>query len=324
VVLFAHGHTRVPLSQARELVASGEGYATESEAQDAAARWRTRLRFAFAGSLIGADFFTRAPKQHITPHGLDWLREQIRSRNTGPTARLGVLSGYLGRGVEVVAKTLLDAEGLLLAGPQVEGDRVLQDVRGTQVFECEPRPVFASLDFDSLIERSLDLFLQLIAAATAKDVSLNDNEELAFELFSGSFFEPTVDGRLLLLMMAVDARTVQELRAEPLLALLEQFIAATEAAGLAAEESEALVNGLGNLKRESISRAGQRLAETLGGRRYLEELPPQFYKRCYSLRSTLVHGNPPYPSFDEVNTHGGALESFVRDLLTLPLGVDLA
>jgi hypothetical protein len=200
---------------------------------------------------------------------------------------------------------------------------VLQDIRGTQVFQCEPRPVFASLHVDTAIERSPELFLQLIAAATESDISLDDKEELAFELFSGSFFEPTADGRLLLLMMAVEARTVQEPRADASLALIEQFIAATKAAGLAHEQTEPLVNGLGNLKRESISAAGQRLAETLGGRRYLEESPPRFYKRCYALRSKLVHGNPPYPSFDDVNAHGGALEVFVRDLLTLPLGVDL-
>lgn len=126
-----------------------------------------------------------------------------------------------------------------------------------------------------------------------------------------------------MLMMAVEARTVQEPRAEASLALVEQLIGVTRAAGLAHEQTDALVSGLGNLKRESISQAGQRLAETLGGRRYLEELPPQFYKRCYALRSTLVHGNPPYPPFGEVSAYGGALELFVRDLLTLPLGVDL-
>jgi hypothetical protein len=184
-VLFAHGQRRIALSEAAELVLSGEGYASESYAREAASRWRTRLRFAFAGSLIGADFFSRAPTQHITPHGLEWLRGQIRSRNTGLSARLGLVSGSVGRRAEVVAASLRAAESRLLGGPQTATDRVLQDVRGTQVFECEPRPVFVSLDFDSAIGRSPERFLQLIAAATKKDISLDDKEELAFELSQG-------------------------------------------------------------------------------------------------------------------------------------------
>jgi hypothetical protein len=90
-----------------------------------------------------------------------------------------------GRRAEVVAASLRAAESRLLGGPQTATDRVLQDVRGTQVFECESRPVFVSLDFDSAIGRSPERFLQLIAAATKKDISLDDKEELAFELSQG-------------------------------------------------------------------------------------------------------------------------------------------
>jgi hypothetical protein len=105
--------------------------------------------------------------------------------------------------------------------------------------------------------------------------------------------------------------------------LVEQFVAATKTAGLPSEEQALLVNGLGMLKQESISRAGQRLAEGLGARTYSGQAPPEFFKDCYGLRSRLVHGSASYPSLDEVNDAGGALELFVRDLLTLPLGVDL-
>jgi hypothetical protein len=321
VLLLSHG-PRIPLSGTGQLVLKGEGYATEAEALEAASRWRWRLRFAFAGSLIGADFYLRAPSQHITPLGLAHFRGLLRSRSTGLPARLGLLCGGVGRRAEVVAAALIRAESRLLGGPAVEGDRVLEDVRGTQVHECEPRPLFLAVNLEVTVKRSLERFLTLIAAATQQDVRLNEKEELAFELFSGSFFQPTADGRLLMLMMAVESRIEQELRAEASLGLVEQFVEAAKAAGLPPEERDPLVNGLRTFKRESISRAGKRLAATLGTRTYLEHAPATFFRDCYSLRSRLVHGDA-YPSLDEVNNAGGALELFVRDLLTLPLGVDL-
>ena len=39
----------------------------------------------------------------------------------------------------------------------------------------------------------------------------------------------------------------------------------------------------------------------------------------YQLRSNLVHGNLPYPTFETVGAVAGALEVFVSDLLTVPI-----
>lgn len=43
-----------------------------------------------------------------------------------------------------------------------------------------------------------------------------------------------------------------------------------------------------------------------------------FFAYCYQMRSNLVHGNLPYPTFEEVSRVCGALEVFVSDLLTSP------
>jgi hypothetical protein len=313
VVLLAHGRPRLPLSEASQLVLSGEGYASEAEAEDAASRWVARLRVAFAGSLMGADFGLRAPSQRITPHGLEWIAGRLRTRGGVLTGRLGSLSGRAGRAFEIAAAASRRAENSLRGGPLAPGSRVLHDVHGPQVFECRPPPVFATVDLDLLVKRSPERFRELVAAALEKDIALTEREELAFELFSGSFFEPTADGRFLLLMMAVEALTVVEQRSKAAAAHIDELVATTQAAALTPEETESLANALRMLKRESISRAGQRLAQSLGSRTYLDQQPPDFFKRYYSLRSRLVHGNQPYPSFDEVNSEAGALELFVRD-----------
>ena len=291
VVLLARSESPMPLSQAEELVLRGEGYESEVEAEEAASRWVAGLRVALAASLIGADFGRRGPAQHITPAGLEWLKE-----------------------------LLLSTEGSEAARRVADGSLVVQHVHGTQIYECEPRPVFAALDLGVLVQRSPERLLRLIAEAAEKKVAVHDTEELAFELFSGSFFEPSADGRFLMLMMAVEVLTVPERRGEAATTHVDRLIAATHGAGLAPEETESLANALGNLKRESINRAGQRLAETLGSRLYLEQSPADFFKQCYGLRSRLVHGNQPYPTFDDVNIQAGALELFVRDLLLLAAG----
>ncbi|MFL5960117.1 MAG: hypothetical protein ACJ75G_07645 [Gaiellaceae bacterium] len=303
------------MSEAGVVVLLGQRYATAAEAEEAASRWATRLRVAFAGSLIGADFGLRAPAQHITPYGLASLRNLLGARGTRLALFVGRASGALGRILEVGAG-LANKLANRLAGSQVQGDRILQDVHGTQVFECEPTPIFARWDLGFIVGRSPERFLDFIAQAEEKDISLSEKDELAFELFSGSFFESTADGRFLLLMMAVEALTVQEQRGEAATAHIEHLIAITRTATqLPADEVDSLVNGIREFKRESISRAGQRLAQTLVNRTYLEREPASFFKQCYRLRSKLVHGETPYPSFEEVNVQAGALELFVRDLL---------
>jgi hypothetical protein len=321
VALQAHGQHPIPLSEAAQLVLRGEGYASEVEAEKAAARWVLRLRLVFAGSLIGADFGLRGPTQHITPHGLAWLDGLLPTRNGRTAVCLGRLSGFARRPLEKAAAASARAENRLLGGRHPQGTRVLQDVHGTQIYECEPRPAFAEFSLGLIAKRSPERFRAYVAEATEKGVALHEKEQLAFEVFSGSFFEPTVDGRLLTLMIAVEVLTVAGQRDEATTAHIDELIASTQSAALTPEQTEPLVNALRGLKQESINRAGQRLAQTLGSRTYLEQSPLDFFRRCYRVRSQLVHGGHPYPTFDVVNTLGGALELFVRDLLLLAAGL---
>jgi hypothetical protein len=88
---------------------------------------------------------------------------------------------------------------------------------------------------------------------------------------------------------------------------------------LSAEEKRSLVGGLRELRRESISSAGRRLAaERLGERTYMEMPAAKFFAHCYDLRSRLVHGGEPRPSRQEVGSAAAALGVFVSELLTEP------
>jgi hypothetical protein len=199
------------------------------------------------------------------------------------------------------------------------GGRVLPDVHGVLVFECDPPAEFLNLQPELIALRGTEQLLERIAKATEKDVTTNDTEELAYDLFSGSFFEPAPDGRFLMLTMAVETLARRELRAEAAIKHVDQLIADTRAITLPADERDSLLGALETLKTESTSRACQRLAQKLGDRMYDGRAPASFFSRCYRLRSKLVHGEEPRPTFGEINGQVADLERFVSDLLSLGL-----
>jgi hypothetical protein len=93
----------------------------------------------------------------------------------------------------------------------------------------------------------------------------------------------------------------------------------TKAAELSADEIRSLTSSLQFLKRESTSGAGRRVARKLGNRTYgdpTKEPPAKFFTGCYNLRSSLVHGALPRPTFSEVNGRVAGLELMVSDLLS--------
>ncbi len=268
------------LNDARDLVLVGEHYETKEAAEQAARRWVPRLQVALARLHLGADFGLRGPRSGITKYGLRMLEQQT-------------------------------------------GRRVLHDAEGTvMVYECDPPPAFATMGPVSFgVGKPADRLVELMRAAAELDVVLDDREELAFDLYSASFFETGPDARLLTLMMALETLIDQKPRSDAAVKHLRTLIEQTRASGLPGDEIASLVSSLDELaKRESVGRAGRRLARTLGDIEYMPGEPPsEFFTRCYALRSALVHGEYPRPDRDEVGTRAAKLEWFVGDLLGAPL-----
>lgn len=196
------------------------------------------------------------------------------------------------------------------------GRRALNDVHGVTVFECDPPPVFASVSAEGKVGKPVQRFLGLLSAAAETDPTMSAKEELAFDLYSASFFERSADARFLMLMMALETLIEQEPRGETVAAHVARLVVATkEADDIPQTERESLIGSLRGLEQESVGQAGRRLAESLGEREYMGEAPRSFFNRCYELRSALVHGHYPRPEAGEVGTRAANLEGFVGDLL---------
>jgi hypothetical protein len=198
--------------------------------------------------------------------------------------------------------------------------RILNDFPGLTVFETDPSPLFVSQRPTYVRYPEEGSFQRLFRRALEYDEPLSDQERIAFQLFSTSFFETSADTRLLTLMMALEA--LLELAPRPAASLthVEHLIALTSSADeLTDAERASILGSLSWLRTESIGQGGRRLASRLEPRTYDGREPSKFFSYCYELRSALAHGKTSLPTREEVDRAAASLERFVGHLLAGPL-----
>jgi hypothetical protein len=136
-------------------------------------------------------------------------------------------------------------------------------------------------------------------------------------------------------MMAVEAFIETARKSSETIAFVDVLIDKTRNSSLPEQEKTSLINGIGNLKTQSITDAGQQLANSiLGDRCYDDKSAAEFFRFAYRLRSRLVHGDiaafvdltrisgsppPEIPSTPSGVLGVAPMEVFVSDLLTVPI-----
>ena len=193
---------------------------------------------------------------------------------------------------------------------------MLNDLPGLVTFASEPAPGFVRMGPFTVIGGTGQEFFA-IALPAAFTHSLPERLRLAFEFFSGSFFEPSPDGQLLMLTTAIE--TMLDLQPRPAEAqeLVGHLLALTQqATSISEHERASLVGSLRWLMNESISQAGRKFARRLlHGRSYMDMTPDAFFRHCYDLRSALAHGRARESTRKEVRRVVGLLQFFVADLI---------
>lgn len=197
------------------------------------------------------------------------------------------------------------------------GHPVLGVRPGVTTFEYHPKIAFYSVTGEVSKVPSEEVTRWALHHAAELDERLTGAERLAFDLFSGSFFQPSSDARLLLLTMAVESLLDLAPRSAAARAHVDALLAATESnPDLSDDERKSLSGSLKWLWNESINQAGKRLARTLEPRTYDDLSPAKFFGRCYEVRSRLVHGRGPLPDRREVDLLAAHLEIMVGNLLS--------
>jgi hypothetical protein len=227
--------------------------------------------------------------------------------------RVGADFGYR------AAKGSFTSEGLKWLEQQ-PNERILNDVHGLMVYTADPKPRFALAKANVLRGASKEAFLHAFKAAEIAEPRISDRDRLAFSLFNASFFQPTADSRFLLLVMSVEALIELAPRSAESQSHVKSLIATTKAALIPTEERESMLGAIRWLSKESINQAGRRLVTArLGVRQYEGRTASDFFSHVYQMRSNLVHGNLPYPTFEMVGAAAAPLEVFVSELLTAPI-----
>lgn len=227
--------------------------------------------------------------------------------------RVGADFGYR------AAKGLYTNEGLRWLEQQ-PNNRILNDVHGLMVYMTDPKPQFALTQANFLRGANKELFIHAFRAAAIAKPRISERERLAFSLFNASFFQPTADSKFLLLVMSIEALIEPESRSAESQSHVQSLIDTTKAALIPKEERESMIGAIKWLSKESINQAGRRLVATrLGMRQYDGRNAADFFSHVYQMRSNLVHGNLPYPTFEIVGATAALIEVFVSDLLTTPI-----
>ncbi|MFF4701917.1 hypothetical protein ACWC4D_38725 [Streptomyces sp. NPDC001288] len=197
------------------------------------------------------------------------------------------------------------------------GHPVLAHLSGVTVFEDQPGLRFLGAPSIEGCKRPSEERNRLVFAQAARHHDpLDGRERVAFDLYSGSFFQPSADSRLLMLTMAIETLLVRQSRSDAAKAHVTTMIEATQAnADLTDSERNSLRTSLKDLRSESIGQAGKRLARTLEPRTYAGQAPDVFFGRCYTMRSMLTHGQVERPDRRDVDALAASLELFVADLL---------
>lgn len=268
------------LRQATEFSILGHPFDSEDVANREAQQWRDAIAHSLLRHRVGADF-------------------SINTRKAGlvlSTAGKEMISRYAG------------------------GRTVVEDAYDISVFEVPdeaPDPVFVR---GGAVGVGGVAALSIVGAAReAKRLGTHFSTSalLSFDLYAEASFQPRVEGKLMMLAIALEALVDPKPRASESVELIDRLI--SEVNKSERPDREAIASGLRDLRTESISQAAVNLADDLLGPRtmYLggTENQTQFIKRTYRIRSKLVHGAHPMPDHEEMIQRTSELDGLVSNLL---------
>jgi len=228
-------------------------------------------------------------------------------------ARLRIGADFGGRG----PKSVVTNAGLQMFEKQ-KGQRCLNDTHGLMVFEPDPAPLFVKASAKALRGVQDKHFLKTFKYALQNPPNLADRELLSLDLFFASFFQQSADARFLLLVSAIEALFDSQPRSAEAVEHVDKLKDLTrKSKSLSHQEKDSILGSLQWLHYQSIRQtAHQLIMKRLGSNIYRNQIATDFFDQCYDVRSRLVHGLSPVPTWNEVSSLSGHLEGFVSDLLT--------
>lgn len=195
-------------------------------------------------------------------------------------------------------------------------DRVYDDSYGLTVFEDTGRTGFVKGgEARFLSTNPAERFVDTWSSAVTNAARWDERILISYDLYASSRFENSSRARFLLLIMAIEALVEQPKRSEAELALITRLLKTITEAPLPKEQSDALLRGVGKLKRVSIGYACRTyLARSIAAKTVTDPGAADHFTACYQMRGQIVHGGDT-PSASLLTDNSNRIEKTVRELL---------
>lgn len=276
------------LKEASWHLLKGEGYETEEEALEAGERFREILQYY---PVIKRGIHVDVGDDEPTGQASDPLKEGVKKR----------------------AKE---------RGKQVE---IYDPVHGLDVYPEQPQPVVWDMHFEATVEQPPGPnSKEIIPDLYESDLDMDERSSLACSLYSAAQIEESSRATFLFLVTAIESLLDLAEKSEDAVSLVEGFIEEVKQSSLDSKERDSLLGSLGWLKKESITQTGMQIVEDhLEGREYDGIEAGEFFRKCYGIRSDLLHKGRPDDASVRIPSLANTLDDLVADLLTSVCGVEL-
>lgn len=194
------------------------------------------------------------------------------------------------------------------------GVPVLNDRLGLTIYEAEPAPRFNRFHAEIRVGKSTPALVDALKNAYRRYMLASSRAEIAFQLFTISYFENTPSARFLSLCMSLEALFDPSARSDKAQEHISTLIESTRNSEIPEEDRKSLLGALGRLKKESIAQTGKKMADNLlPGSQYGSLPPEKFFAKIYLMRNDLVHRG--IADRNELSRVLIELERFVSDIL---------
>jgi hypothetical protein len=212
------------------------------------------------------------------------------------------------------AKTNSWSRHAVAAVAEQSGRPVVNYQGGVLVYESKSPPIFMpTVSAEGTVTGPPRLPAALANARSTG--GLSEERQVTYDLFSAALGLAPGDAQYAMLMAALETMIKPQPRPDESIEHVSRLIELTRESGLSEKEVASLTGSLRLLYEESISQAGKRIALALEPEMYMNERPAVFFRRCYEIRSRLLHGDDPLPSARDVNVRIPHLKEFVADLI---------
>ncbi len=200
---------------------------------------------------------------------------------------------------------------------RITNSKIVQDNWGITIYQDKENIKFVSGSAKVTVGRGIQNLVNSLTDGYKIDKRLKENERITLEIFNSSFFESTEISKFLSLMISLESMLDFPNHSNKVQKLITRTKRRVKCSIIPQDEKASLIGSLEQLRRVSITKSGILLTQ-----HYLDQnqlysglSSSKFFKKCYNLRSKLVHKGEKTVGNFNVKHATPELSRFVADII---------